>query len=159
MGEITSTRFDMMAHHPLDTDTVKLACLSADLSATLSSLQEKCGHDTTSNDISNIATELALLSQSLWRLHEAMEIDPDQYTESFNQDLAEITKELRMVFEEITDCCEALQHADDEGAGVVAWMFKKGRVNKLQKHLEALKSTIVVMRVVLWHGKDYGTYK
>ena len=148
-----------MADHPLDSDTVKLACLAADLSATLSSLQEKCGHDTTSNDISNIATELALLSQSLWRLHEAIAADAEQYTESFNQDLAEITKELRMVFEEIADCCEALQHADGERAGAVAWMFKKGRVHKLQKHLEALKSTIVVMRIVIWHGKDYGTHK
>jgi hypothetical protein len=148
-----------MAEHPLNADTVRLAGLAADLSTTLCSLQEKCGHETTSTDISNVATELALLSQSLWRLHEAMAADPKLYTESFNEDLSEITKELRLIFEEITDCCEELQQADAENAGTVAWMFKKGRVHKLQKHLEALKTTVVVMRLVLWHGKDYGTYK
>lgn len=154
----TSTS-SIMADHALNADTVRLAGLAADLSTTLCSLQEKCGHETTSNDISNIATELALLSQSLWRLHEAMAADSKLYTESFNEDLSEITKELRLIFEEITDCSEELQRADAEDAGSVAWLFKKGRVHKLQKHLEALKTTVVVMRLVLWHGKDYGTHK
>lgn len=148
-----------MAAHPLNTDTVRLAGLAADLSTTLCSLQEMCGHETSSTDISNIATELALLSQTLWRLHEAMTSDTKQYTESFDQDLSEITTELRMVFEEITDCCEELQQADAENAGAVAWIFKKARAHKLQKHLAALKSTLVVMRTVLWHGRDYGKYK
>lgn len=153
------TTFPVMSEHPLNADTVKLAGLAADLSTTLCSLQEKCGHETTSIDISNVAIELALLSQSLWRLYEAMTADPKLYTESFNEDLLEITKELRLIFEEITDCCEELQQADAENAGSVAWMFRKGRVHRLQKHLEALKTTVIVMRVVLWHGKDYGTHK
>jgi hypothetical protein len=156
--DIPSASADM-TQHPLNNHTVKLAGLAADLSTTLCSLQEKCSHETTATDISNIATELALLSQTLWRLHEAMAADSRQYTESFNEDLSEITKELHMIFEEITDCCEELQQADGAKAGAVAWMFKKGRVHKLQKHLAALKSTLVVMRTVLWHGKDYGTYK
>lgn len=144
-----------MADLTLTSTIVNLAGQSAELSTDLLCVQERCGHESTSSDISSISSELTLLSTTLWRLYEAMVADIDNYTASFNLDLAEILRELRMVFEEISDCCTALERADTPMSTVV-WLFKKSKVHHLQKHLAALKTTLLVMRTVLWHGKEYG---
>ena len=112
-------------------------------------------HDAISNDICNISGELTLLSTTLCRLHEAMTANKSSYTESFRQDLEEIAVELGMVFEEVDECCVELQKSDASSSST-GWFFKKGRTARLQKHLEALKTTVVVMRTVLHHGKEYG---
>ncbi len=148
-----------MAELLLTASTVSLAGRAAELSTDLSTVQDTCGHDSTSSDISAVASELVMLSTTLWRLHEAMLVDPTIYTESFNEDLAEIVKELKMVFEEISQCCAALQKADAGSTSAVLWLFKQNRVHHLQKHLTALKTTLVVMRTVLWHGKEYGVQR
>ena len=64
-----------------------------------------------------------------------------------------------LLFDEIEECCTAMQKSDAPTTNAVAWLFKKGRTHKLQKHLEALKTTLVVMKTVLHHGKEYGTEK
>ena len=145
-----------MAETLLTSATVSLASRSAELSNDLYSVQDSCAHETSTLDISAIAAELALLSTTLWRLHEAIADDPAQYTQSFNQDLAEIIKELKMVFEEIADCSTELQKADSKDNSKVGWLFKKNKAHVLQKHLAALKTTLLVMRTVLWHGREYG---
>jgi hypothetical protein len=138
---------------------VDLAGRAAQLSTDLFTLRESCGHEETVNDITNIAGELALLSTTLWRLHEAMVADSQAYTSVFDDDLKEITSELTLLFDEIEECCTEMQKSDTPSTTAVGWFFKKGRVSRLQKHLAALKTTIVVMRTVLYHGKDYGTMK
>ncbi len=143
-----------MAELPLASATFSLAGRAADLSADLYAVQESCGH--TSSDVEGVANEIAMLAATLWRLHEAIAEDPNRYTLSFNHDLAEIVQELKIVFEEVSDCCEELQKADPTSGNAVSWLFKKSKVHHLQKHLEALKSTLVVMRTVLNHGKEYG---
>ena len=144
-----------MAAVPLVSTTSGLARRADDLSSELYAVQETCSH--TSGDVESIANEIAMLAATLWRLHEAMAEDPHRYTESFKQDLAEITLELKTVFAEISECCEELQKADPTSGSAVSWLFKKSKVHHLQKHLKALKTTLVVMRTVLYHGKDYGT--
>lgn len=146
-----------MAELPLSSVTIRLAGRAADLSSELYGVQGTCGH--TSADVESVANEIAMLAATLWRLHEAMAEDPQRYTESFNQDLTEITLELKLVFEEISDCCEELRKADPSSANVVSWLFKRTKVHHLQKHLEALKTTLVVMRTVLHHGREYGIQK
>lgn len=131
-----------------------LADRAADLSTELGAVQLSCSH--ASADIESVATEIAMLADTLWHLHEAIAEDPDQYTESFNQDLAEITLELEMVFEEISECCQKLKKADPTSGNAISWLFRRPKVHHLQKHLEALKTTLVVMRTVLHHGKEYG---
>jgi hypothetical protein len=143
-----------MADLPLTSAIFGLAGRAADLSSELYAVQESCRH--TRNDVESVANEIAMLSASLWRLHEAMAEDRNRYTDSFNQDLAEITHELKIVFEEFSDCCEELRKADPSSGNAVSWLFKKSKVHHLQKHLEALKSTLIVMRTVLNHGKEYG---
>jgi hypothetical protein len=144
-----------MAGLPLSASTITLAGRAADLSAELYSVQETYGH--TGGNIESVANEIAMLAATLWRLHEAMIEDPGRYTQSFNQDLAEITVELKLLFEEVSDCCEELHKADPISGNAVSWLFKKSKVHHLQKHLEALKTTLVVMRAVLHHGREYGT--
>lgn len=143
-----------MTDLPLASTTLRLAGRAADLSSELYAIQQRCGH--TSADVESVANEIAMLAATLWRLHEAMAEDPHHYTESFNQDLAEITSELKLVFEEIFECCEELQKVDPTSGNAVSWLFKKTKVHHLQKHLEALKTTLVVMRTVLQHGKECG---
>lgn len=143
----------------METPAVSLAGRAAELSTSLFSLGERCGHNQTSGDISNIAGELSLLSTTLWRLHEAMVITPDEYTTAFHDDLGEISFELALVFDEVDECCTAMQKSDTPTTTTVGWFFKKGRVRKLQTHLEALKTTLVVMKTVLHHGKEYGVQK
>lgn len=147
-----------MSDDLLSMTTASLAGRAVELSFKLHSIEGNFRHEPTANDILSIADELSLLSTTLWRLHEAILADPQQYTDSFNEDLSEITRELKLVFEEISECGDALRKADTS-TGTVAWLFKKGRVHRLQKHLETLKTTLVVMRTVLWHGKEYGTHK
>lgn len=141
----------------MDEAAVALAGRAAELSTSLYRLGECCGHDETSSDISNVAGELALLSTTLWRLQEAMTANKDSYTTAFSDDLDEIISELTLLFDEIGECCVEMQKMDTLGAD--GWFFKKGRVSRLQKHLEALKTTLVVMRTVLHHGKEYGVQK
>ena len=143
----------------MDTVTATLAGRAATLSTTLYAVSERCGHDTVVTEISGVADELILISTTLWRLHEAVAVEEKSYTAAFKTDLEEITTELGLLFDEIEECGTELQKADSGPGNAVAWFFKKGRVTKLQKHLEALKTTLVVMRTVLYHGKDYGTYK
>ncbi len=147
--------FHAMADLPFARTTIGLAGRAADLSSELSAVQQRCGHIST--DVQIVANEIAMLAATLWRLNEAMMDDPKRYTESFNQDLAEIALELKIVFEEISECCEELQKADPTSGNAISWLFKKSKVHHLQKHLEALKTTLVVMRTVLHHGKEYGT--
>lgn len=137
-------------------DTARLAGQAASLSSESYGLQETCQHETTAGEISTIADELARLSTTLWHLNDAINVDPTQYTAAFNEDLKEIINELTCIFEEISECCAGLMAGSNVSA--VSWFFKKGRVTRLLKHLEALKGTLVVMRTVLWHGKDYGTH-
>jgi hypothetical protein len=144
-----------MAALPLESTTIGLAGRAAELASELSAVQAAYGH--TSADVESVANEIAMLAATLWRLHEAMADDPSRYTESFNQDLAEITLELKAVFEEISECCVELQKADPTPGNAVSWLFRKSKVHHLQKHLEALKTTLVVMRTVLYHGKECGT--
>lgn len=129
------------------------------LSAQLNSLQLTCGHESTSQDISKVAQELLLLSDELYVLDKDLGSNQDQYTTAFHQDLAEILLHLQGIFEDISDCCLAMRKADNPSLGAVTWLHKKRHVNKLQKHLAANKTTLVVMRTVLHHGKDYGKQK
>ena len=138
-------------------DLIRLSEQAASLSTDLYAVQEQNQHETTAGEISSIADELSRLSTTLWQLHVAINADPAQYTEAFQEDLAEITTELTAVFEEISECCSGLAMTDSN-MSAVAWFFKKGRVSRLLKHLDALKGTLVVMRTVLWHGKSYGTH-
>ena len=143
-----------MAELPLTSATFSLAGRAADLSSELYAVRESCGH--TSSDVEGVAKEIAMLAATLWRLHEAIAEDPNRYTVSFNHDLAEIIHELKIVFEDISDCSGELRKADPISGNAVSWLFKKSKVHHLQKHLEALKSTLIVMRTVLNHGKEYG---
>ena len=127
---------------------------SVDLSTDLHRVGEQCSHQETTIQISNVAGELALLSTTLCRLHEAM-LTNDKYTAAFKQDLDEITTELTYLLDEIAECCSEMQKTDHNNSAA-AWFFKKGRIGKLEKHLQALKTTLVVMRTVLHYGKDYG---
>lgn len=138
-------------------DTTRLARQAAALSEQLHGVREGFRHEATGEEISSIAEELIRLSTTLWHLDDAINADPTQYTEAFNEDLEEITRELSCVFDEISECCASLQAADSN-VTTVSWFFKKGRVSRLLKHLDALKGTLLLMRLVLWHGKDYGTH-
>ena len=120
-----------------------------------SQLREKtkeCNHDMATEDFIKIADELALLSVTLRRLEETMSPKPELYTDTFRSDLSEIVRELDYVLDEINECCDAIHKADS--LTTVPWMFKKSRVHKLHKHIEALKTTLIVMRHVLWEGTD-----
>lgn len=148
-----------MNENLLSAATAKLAGKAVELSSRLHLCEGNFSHhESIVKDISAIAEELSLLSTTLWRLNEAITADPEQYTESFNKDLGEITGELKLIFEEISESTDILEKGKD-GSSTVAWIFKKNRINRLLKHLEALKTTLIVMRTVLWHGKEYGTHQ
>lgn len=143
-----------MADIPLTLTIVSLAGRAADLSKELDASQGSCGH--TRADVESVANEIAMLGDTLCRLHEAMDKEPAQFTESFNQDLAEIILELEIVFDEISECSQELQKADSTSGSGISWLLRRPKVHHLQKHLEALKTTLGVMRAVLHHGKEYG---
>lgn len=132
---------------------VDLATQASDLSSKLHAIDESVKRSAA--DVESIANEIAILSAVLWRLHETMTFDPRRYTESFQQDLEEITSELKLVFEEIFDVVTELEKEDGLHDGVVKRLLKKGKVRYLQKHLEALKTTLAVMKTVLQHGCEY----
>lgn len=136
--------------------TASLAAQAAALATELNSLSERCSHENIVSDIVHISAELTLLSTTLCRLDDAMTANDSSYTDAFRQDLNEISTELKMIFEEVEECCSQLQKSDSPSFTGVAWFFRKGRVARLQKHLEALKTTVVVMRTVLDHGKEHG---
>ncbi|KAJ9606987.1 hypothetical protein H2200_008998 [Cladophialophora chaetospira] len=140
-------------------DLTGLAVQATALSANLNKLRQQCGHESTSADISNVAGELHSLSKELIDLYAAVGANKLLYTDAFNQDLAEIKAHLEGIFEDISDCCKEMQKANDLHASAVGWLTKKRYVKKLQKHLEANKTTLVVMRTVLHHGKEYGMQK
>lgn len=131
-----------------------LANRATNLSSELDALKQFCGH--TSAAVGSVTREIALLAATLSRLHEAIGEDATRYTESFYHDLAEITSELVIVFEEISECCKEIQKADPISGNAISWLFKKSKVHHLQKHMDALKTTLIVMRTVLNHGKEYG---
>jgi hypothetical protein len=137
--------------------TSELATQALSLSTSLKALAESCGHEAIAKDIGGIAAETEVLGKNMCLLHEAMSADGPSYTVAFRQDLNEITNELQMIFDEVEECSFQLQKADPTSYTAVSWFFRKGRATKLQKHLAALKTTIVVMSTVLGHGKDYGT--
>ena len=143
-----------MADLPVAFTIVSLAGRAADLSKELDAIQESCGH--TRANVESVANEIAMLGDILCHLHEAMDKSPAQFTESFNQDLAEIILELKTVFEEISECSQELQKADSTSGNGISWLFRRPKVHLLQKHLEALKTTLVVMRTVLHHSEEYG---
>ena len=140
-------------------DLTSLAVQANTLSTNLDELRQQCGHDSTSTDISDAAEELQSLSKELADLDAAVEANKELYTDAFNQDLAEIKFHLEGIFEDISDCCREMQKADGLHASAVGWLTKKRYVKKLQKHLEANKTTLIVMRTVLHHGKEYGMPK
>ena len=140
-------------------DLASLAVQADALSTNLNKLQQQCGHDSTSADISNAAEELQLLSNELVGLDAAVESNKELYTDAFSQDLAEIKVQLECIFEDISDCCSEMQKADGLHGSAVGWLTKKRYVQKLQKHLEANKTMLIVMRTVLHHGKAYGMQK
>lgn len=139
--------------------TINVAGRAATLSTDLYAVGERCEHESTASEISSIAGELAHLSTTLWRLHDAMLTNGQSFTALFRQDLDEITTELNLLFDEVAECCVEMQRADSGTNAVAIRFFKKNRLLKLQKHLEALKTTLVVMRTVLHHGKEYGSQK
>ena len=106
-----------MAEPTLMSATVALAGRAADLSSEFYHIKERCGH--TSADVESVANEIAMLAATLWLLHEAIVEDPNWYTDSFNHDLAEITHELKVVFE-ISECYQKLQKADSTSGNAVS---------------------------------------
>ncbi|KAI1618907.1 hypothetical protein EDD36DRAFT_45166 [Exophiala viscosa] len=119
----------------------------------LNKLFEKCGNDIASADISNAADELSRLSTVLSDLVQAINAAKDQYTETFNQDLREICRQLESIFEDVEDCCQEVHKT------AVGWLRKRKYVVKLHKHMEANIRTLIVMRTVLLHGIQYGLQK
>ncbi len=140
-------------------DLASLAVQADLLSINLDKLRHQCGHDSTSADISTASLELKLLSNEFIGLDTAVEANKELYTDAFSQDLAEIKVHLECIFEDIADCCNEMQKADGLHTSAVGWLTKKRYVKKLQKHLEANKTTLIVMRTVLHHGKAYGMHK
>ena len=125
------------------------AALSTKLHATDESVRKSA------TEIESIANEIGVLSAVLWRLHEAMAIDPDRYTEAFQQDLREILQELKLLFDEISDVAVELEKQDGLHTGIVKRFLKKGKVQYLLKHLTTLKTTLAVMKTVLQHGCEF----
>ncbi|KAK5324200.1 hypothetical protein LTR20_008114 [Exophiala xenobiotica] len=140
-----------------DVDLTCLACHAEALSTGLNALRSKCGHQATSSEIFEAAEELMLLSSELMGLDMAIKTNKDQYTEAFEEDLKEIYHHLQGIFEDIEDCCREMQKADRIGATSVGWLHRKPHVKRLRRHLEANKSTLIVMRTVLHHGTEYGS--
>ncbi|KIW81081.1 hypothetical protein Z517_04104 [Fonsecaea pedrosoi CBS 271.37] len=140
------------------TDLRSLALRAQTLSSTLDTLRKHCGHESTSSDIATVIEELKLLASELHSLDSAVQANKELYTEAFGEDLGEIRAHLRGIFEDIADCCKEMQKADGPNTSAVGWLTKKRYVRKLQKHLEVNKTTLIVMRTVLHHGKEYGTY-
>lgn len=133
--------------------TIDLATQAANLSSKIYSIEDTTKQSSTG--LESIASEIAVLSAVLWRLHEAMTMDPARYTKLFQEDLGEIVQELKLVFEEIGVVADELEKQDGGQTGAVRRFFKKGKIQYLQKHLEALKTTLAVMRTVLQHGCEY----
>jgi len=141
------------------TDLRSLALRAQTLSNTLDQLRQQCGHESTSSDIATAIEELKLLAAELHSLDSAVSANRELYTKAFGEDLEEIRAHLGGIFEDIEDCCKEMQKADGPNTSAVGWLTKKRYVRKLQKHLEVNKTTLIVMRTVLHHGKEYGTYK
>lgn len=129
------------------------------LSHNLNKLCNDCGHESTSTDISRVADELILLATELRNLDRAVKNAQNQYTDTFNEDLGEICHQLGSIFEDTSDCCQEMHKTDKPGTSAIGWLRKKKYVEKLQKHLEANKTTLIVMRTVFHHGKKYGLQK
>jgi hypothetical protein len=137
----------------------ELAVQAETLSKELNYLRFNCGHESTSTELFEVAKELVYLSSELESLNTAVHSNKSLYTDAFDQDLSEIRGHLSGIFEDIGDCCREMQKADALNASTVGWLTKKRYVRKLQKHLEANKTTLIVMRTVLFHGKEYGKHQ
>lgn len=138
-------------------DLKKLALQAKDLSKILHTLRSDCGHESTSADIASVSQELQRLSTELESLDVHVKGNAEYYTPTFGEDLAELRAHMASIFEDVADCCEEMRKADGPNTSTVSWLHKKRYVRKLQKHLEANKTSLVVMRTVLHHGKEYGT--
>ncbi|KAL9624402.1 MAG: hypothetical protein Q9160_001364 [Pyrenula sp. 1 TL-2023] len=136
---------------------IGLASRAAELSNNLYIASENGNH--TSSDIESIANEISILSAVLWRLHEEIIKDIYRFTESFMEDLDEINRELAAIFEEVADVVGEMQKIDSQQQGTFKGLFKKSKLSHLHGHLETLKTTLIVMRTILQHGKEYGTQR
>lgn len=149
-----------MTSRPLQQEqslTYALAEVASSVELGLRNIEKNCKHEPTCSKVKLIADECLNLYSTLHELDSAIKNDPDQYTSAFNQDLDEISAELHEIFEEIQSCTNTLAGTNCDPSSV-GWFFKRGRVGSLLKHLETLKGTLVVMRLVLQHGKEYGTH-
>ncbi|RMD41193.1 hypothetical protein DV735_g3932, partial [Chaetothyriales sp. CBS 134920] len=134
-------------------DLAPLAQCAASLSRRLTTIGHQCEHVETRGGIMDIANDILRLSSTLWQLRQDVNGNKDQFTQVFEQDLDELSSELKLVCDEIAECCSEMQKMDSPGP--VPWFFKKGRVSKLQKHLAALRTTLFAMRTVLHNSKHY----
>ncbi|KAK6383804.1 hypothetical protein LTS17_003096 [Exophiala oligosperma] len=137
-------------------DLVYLSKHAEVLAAGLNKQQSECGHQSTSVEISQVAAELRLLSEELNNLWKAIDVKQEQYTNVFREDLWEMHNNLEGIFEDVEDCCREMQKADQIEATALGWLHRRPYVKKLRKHLEANKTTLIVMRTVLHHGTEYG---
>lgn len=142
-------------HMPANQKIAYLAYDSHHVSQNLEVLAVKFSHEGISTEVCAIAKELAQLSATLDELEEAISTDLNLYTAAFNEDLDEIATELVAVLVELRECCTKLRELTIN-TSVVAWFFRKGHVAHFMRHLKALRGTLLVMRTVLWHGKEYG---
>lgn len=137
-------------------DLVSLAKSSTSLSSRMYNLADVCGHTSTCTQAEEVAGELANVSTVLYRLNEAMTEQPDRYTQAFKEDLDRNNAELGLYLDEISECAEELHRKDPlRNEHVVPWFFKKGRVDRLIKHLQLLKGQLAIMRLVLNEGSEF----
>ena len=143
-----------MATASIPDTMTELAVQAADLSSELYGACEIVNQ--TGTEVDSMAGELAVLSAVVWRLHGDITTDIHRYTEAFMQDLEEIMQELKVVFSEVAEVRQQLPKIDNASRGTIKSFFRKSKLSHLRRHLDALKSTLMVMRTVLEHGKEYG---
>jgi hypothetical protein len=138
---------------------VRSAASAACLSTEINGLAAGCPRDSDTDALAAVSGQLTMLSAALTRLHGGMSTGDAAYTAAFHQDLAEIIEVLNLVLGEVRECADELQKLNPPSINAAKWFFTKGRANRLHKHLTSLNTTIVVMRTVLDHAKDYGNYQ
>ena len=143
----------------VSSNLARLAIQAQALSDNLNKLHRQCGHDSTSTDIADAAAELQTLATALTNLDLAVKAHEERYTDAFAQDVAEVQDSLGGIFEDIEDCCVEMQKANSLNGSAVGWLTKRRYVKKLQKHLEANKTTVIIMHTVISDSKEYGAQK
>ena len=133
--------------------SLHISSRAAELSTELYAIQEACRN--VGGSVEATATELEMLSTTLSRLAQEMQQSPHRYSEVFINDLREVLVELGLVLDEISECSLALQKADSSWRSPLRFLFKGYEVRHLEKHLAAMKTTLVVMRTVLFYGKEF----